>query len=108
MRTPLEVMTPTETTDAYGQTTSTYAVVATVFAAINEASAEEKRNHLQQSQIVTHRIRTRWHPNIDHRTRLRTMTSTGGMAVVYWDVVTVINWQERREFMDIVARQVIA
>lgn len=107
MRTPLEVMNPTETTDEYGQSTSTYSVVATVFAAINQASADERRNHAQLNQVVTHTIRTRWHPNISHRTRLRTVANSGGMSVTTWDVVSVINWQERREYLDIVARQVI-
>jgi SPP1 family predicted phage head-tail adaptor len=108
LRTPLEVMTPTEATDAYGQSTSTYAVVATVFAAVNEASADEKMNHRQMNQVITHRIRARWHPDITHKTRLRTVANTAGMSVTAWDVVSVINWQERREYMDIVCRQVIA
>jgi head-tail adaptor len=58
--------------------------------------------------VITHRIRARWHPDITHKCRLRTVANTAGMSVTAWDVVSVINWQERREYMDIVCRQVIA
>lgn len=107
MRTPLEILTPTEAVDTYGQSTSTYTVGDTVFAAINEASADEKMNHRQMNAVVTHRIRLRWHPSITHKTRLRTVANQAGMAVTAWDVVSVINWQERREYLDCVCRQVI-
>lgn len=107
MRTPLRIQLPTETTDEYGQVTSSYANDDVVFAAVNEASAEERMNHRQQNQLITHRIRTRWHPNINHRTRLQTIANVNGMSVTTWEVVTAINWQERREYLDLVCRQVV-
>lgn len=108
MRTPLRILMPSETTDEYGQTTASYVQDDIVFAAVNEASAEEKLNHRQQNQVVSHRIRTRWHPNINHRTRLQTQASGSGMTQTTWEVVTAINWQERREYLDLVCRQVVA
>lgn len=107
MRTPLSIRMPVESVDEYGQTTVSYTIDDTIFAAVNEASAEEKMNHRQQNQLVTHRIRTRWHPNIQHRTRLQTVANTGGMTVRTWEVVTAINWQERREYLDLVCREVV-
>jgi len=107
MRTPLSIRMPVESVDEYGQTTVTYQTDSTIFAAVNEASAEEKMNHRQQNQLVTHRIRTRWHPLITHRTRLQMVSSDAGVASRTWEVVTAINWQERREYLDLVCREVV-
>lgn len=107
MRTPLRIQLPTSTTDEYGQAVTSYTNDIVIFAAVNEASADEKMNHRQQNQVVTHRIRTRWTDLINHRTRLQTIANAAGMSVTTWEVVTVINWQERREYLDLVCRQVV-
>jgi len=108
MRTPLTIYNPTDTTDEFGQVTSTKTSAgATVFAAINEASADERMNHRQLNQVVTHRIRCRWHPDITHRTQLRTVATEQGKATATWEVVTCIDWQERRQYLDLVCRQIV-
>lgn len=108
MRTPLAIYNPTDSVDEFGQVTSTKTTsTGTIFAAINEASAEEKSNHRQLNQTVTHRIRCRWHPDITHRTQLRTVATEQGKAITTWEVVTAIDWQERRQYLDLVCKQVI-
>jgi len=108
MRTPLQIFNPTDATDEFGQVNSTKTVGgAVVFAAINEATADERMNHRQLNQVVTHRIRCRWHPDISHRSQLRTVASEQGMATATWEVVTAVNWQERRQYLDLACRQVV-
>lgn len=107
MRTPLQIFTPNESKDEFGQVTVTYSGIGVVFAAVNEATSEERMNHAQLNQTVTHRIRCRWHPSINHRTQLQTVASEAGMAQTTWEVVTAVNWQERRQYLDLVCRQVI-
>lgn len=111
MRTPLEVVSKTETIDNYGQANTTFGGASSgfiVFAAVNEATAAEQQNHHQLSQIVTHRIRTRWHPSIDHRSQFRTVATEAGTTSRRWDVVTVIDWQERRQYLDCMCREIVA
>ena len=108
MRTPLAVYNATDSTDEFGQVTSSKTTTTlTVFAAINEASADERMNHRQLNQTVTHRIRCRWHPDITHRTQLRTVASAEGKTTATWEVVTAVDWQERRQYLDLMCRQVI-
>ena len=108
MRTPLAVYNPTDSTDEFGQVTSSKATsTLTVMAAINEATAEERMNHRQLNQIVTHKIRTRWHPDITHRSQLRTVAQEQGKVQTTWEVVTAIDWQERRQYLDLVCRQIV-
>lgn len=108
MRTPLQIYNPILSVDEFGQPIESSATQnQVVFCAVNEASAEEKTNHRALNQTVTHRIRTRWHPNITHRTQLRTLAASNGMDVATWEVITAVNWQERREYLDLVCRQVI-
>lgn len=110
MRTPLEVLTRTTTIDAYGQanlSAGTPGVGFIVFASINEATAAEQMNHRQLNGVVSHRIRTRWHPSINHRSQFRTVATEAGTVSRRWEVVTVVDWQERRQFLDCMCREIV-
>ena len=111
MRTPLEVVTRTETIDNYGQSTLSAGTAGSgfiVFAAINEASATESMNHKQLAGVITHRIRTRWHPSITHRSQFRTVSTEAGTVSRRWEIVSVIDWQERREYLDCMCREIVS
>jgi len=110
MRTPLELLGASTATDEYGQPVRTVNAAGSgtvLFAAINEASAEEKTQHRQLNQVVTHRIRMRWNPIISHRSQLRTVSDEQGMVSRTWEVVTVVDWQERRQYLDLMCREIV-
>jgi head-tail adaptor len=110
LRTPLEVISRTETIDNYGQSNLSAGTAGSgfvVFAAVNEASAAEQMNHKQLNQVVTHRIRTRWHPSINHRSQFRTVATEAGTTSRRWEVVSVVDWQERRQFLDCMCREIV-
>ena len=108
MRTPLEHMSTPTTTDEYGQPVRTSTASGVImFAAINDASAEEKMNHRALNQTVTHRIRMRWHPNVTHRSQFRTVSTEQGMLQRTWEVVTAVDWQERRQYLDLLCREIV-
>jgi len=110
MRTPLELLGASTSTDEYGQPVRTVNAAGSgtvLFAAINDASADEKMNHRQMNQTVTHRIRMRWNPIISHRSQLRTVSDEQGMVSRTWEVVTVVDWQERRQYLDLMCREIV-
>jgi head-tail adaptor len=110
MRTPLELLGTPTTVDEYGQPVRTANAAGSgtmLFAAINEASADEKTQHRQLNQVVTHRIRMRWNPIISHRSQLRTVSDEQGMVSRTWEVVTVVDWQERRQYLDLMCREIV-
>jgi SPP1 family predicted phage head-tail adaptor len=110
MRTPLELLGTPTTVDEYGQPVRTANAAGSgtvLFAAINDASADEKMNHRQMNQTVTHRIRMRWHPTVSHRSQLRTVSDEQGMVSRTWEVVTVVDWQERRQYLDLLCREIV-
>lgn len=109
MRTPLNILGTSTATDEYGQPIRTVdeGDKTPIFAAVNDASADEKMNHRQMNQTVTHRIRMRWHPSVTHRTQLRTIAAEQGMVARTWEVVTVVDWQERRQYLDLMCREIV-
>ncbi len=110
MRTPLELLGASTSTDEYGQPVRTVNAAGSgtvLFAAINEASADEKTQHHQLNQVVTHRIRMRWNPIISHRSQLRTVSDEQGMVSRTWEVVTAVDWQERRQYLDLMCREIV-
>gem|GEM_PF-2540120 len=109
MRTPLQILGTSTATDEYGQPIRTVneGDKTLLFAAINDASADEKMNHRQMNQTVTHRIRMRWHPSVNHRTQLRTVSDEQGMVSRTWEVVTAVDWQERRQYLDLMCREIV-
>lgn len=110
MRTPLELLGTPTTVDEYGQPVRTANAAGSgtvLFAAINDASADEKMNHRQMNQTVTHRIRMRWHPTVSHRSQLRTVSDEQGAVSRTWEVVTAVDWQERRQYLDLMCREIV-
>lgn len=109
MRTPLNILGTSTATDEYGQPIRTVdeGDKTLIFAAVNDASADEKTNHRALNQIITHRIRMRWHPSVTHRTQLRTIAAEQGMVARTWEVVTVVDWQERRQYLDLMCREIV-
>jgi len=108
LRTPLRVYSKLYATDEYGQTSASYTAGGTVFCSVNEATAEEKINHRALNQVVTHKIRMRWNDIVLHTSQLKTLQTTDGMSTKTWEVITVINFQERREFLDCVCMEIVA
>lgn len=111
IRTPLEVFNPSETVDDYGQVNRATPAAGTgtiIFAAIQEATATEQMNHRQLDGVITHKIRTRWHPSVSHRSQFRTVANESGMVSRRWEVVSVVDWQERRQWLDCMCREIVA
>ena len=110
MRVALELMVTTTALDTYGQPIRTVSAPGTgtiLFAEVSDASASERAQHKQLNQVVTHRIRMRWHPDVNHRSQLQTVSTEGGMTRRVWEIVTVTNWRERREFIDCMAAEIV-
>mgnify|MGYP003338386999 CR=1 FL=1 len=110
MRVALELMPASTALDSYGQPIRTIGAAGTgtiLFAEISDATATERANHKQLDQVVSHRIRMRWHPDVSHRSQLQTVATAGGMTRRAWEIVTVTNWRERREFIDCMAVEIV-
>ena len=110
MRVALELMVATTTLDTYGQPIRTVSAAGTgtiLFAEISDATPSERMNHKQLDQTVSHRLRMRWHPDVTHRSQLQTVSTEGGMTRRVWEIVTVTNWRERREFIDCMAMEIV-
>ena len=110
MRVALELLGATTTLDTYGQPIRTVNAAGTgtiLFAEISDATPSERMNHKQLDQVVTHRIRLRWNPNVSHRSQLQTVSTEGGMIRRVWEIVTVTDWRERREFLDCMATEIV-
>jgi len=110
MRVALELMVATTALDTYGQPIRTVSAAGTgtiLFAEISDATPSERMNHKQLDQTVSHRLRMRWHPDVTHRSQLQTVSTEGGMTRRVWEIVTVTNWRERREFIDCMAMEIV-
>jgi head-tail adaptor len=49
----------------------------------------------------------RWHPTVSHRSQLRTVSDEQGTISRTWEVVTVVDWQERRQYLDLMCREIV-
>lgn len=110
MRVALELMPATTALDSYGQPIRTVGAAGTgiiLFAEVMDATPSERMNHKQLDQVVTHKLRMRWHPDVTHRSQLQTVSTSGGMTRRAWEIVTVTNWRERREFLDCMAVEIV-
>jgi head-tail adaptor len=110
MRVALELLGASTALDTYGQPIRTVNAAGTgtiLFAEISDATPSERMNHKQLDQTVSHRLRMRWHPDVTHRSQLQTVSTAGGMTRRVWEIVTVTDWRERREFLDCMATEIV-
>lgn len=94
----ITIQARTETVDSMGASVVTWANLATVWAAIWPVSANELIQNAQQTMIISHRIRIRYRSDILASYRIQFGTR-------YFHIVSIINPNEKREWLDIMAKE---
>jgi len=95
----ITVQYPTETADNVGGFTTTWNDLATIWAAIWPTSARELIQSMSNVMEITHRIRIRYRDDILHNYRI-------SFGTRYFNIVSIINPNERNQWLDIMAKEV--
>lgn len=66
----VQLQSPTDSTDSYGQPTRTWATYATVWAQILPASADESQIANQQGVTITHKVAIRYRADVTVEDRI--------------------------------------
>lgn len=98
---PVQIQTRTTTTDAEGNSVATWTTTATVWAAINPLSTQERIQAGQLEEDISHVLTIRYPAAITHESRI-----LYGMRV--FDVRTVLNVGEANAVLEVacVERQI--
>ena len=98
MRSQITVQSATQTRDAHGGATETFAEFVTTWAEINPLTAREFVSGNQITQDVSHRIRMRYYPGV-----------TPSMRILFgarvFNIHSVINANERNKFMELLVKE---
>lgn len=94
----MSIQSPTQTADGMGGWTTTYATVATVWAAVWPTSAKETLKAGQTSMEITHRIRIRYRAGVDPSYRILFGTR-------YFSIMSIINVGERGEWLELLCKE---
>jgi SPP1 family predicted phage head-tail adaptor len=97
----IELQAMTKTPDGQGGFNSTWNTLDTVWAAIWPTSASERIQGNQPTMTISHRIRIRYRANVKASMRIKFGTR-------YFSIVSIINPEERRELLDIMAKETTA
>ena len=90
----------TKVSDSMGGFTSTWVDAATVWAAIWPTSAAELVQSMQTDMVISHRIRIRFRSVLRPSWRIKFGTR-------YFNIVSIINPNEKNEYLDIMAREAV-
>lgn len=96
----ITIQSPTQVADGMGGWTTTYATVATVWAAVWPVSAKETLKAGQTAMEITHRIRIRYRAGIDASYRVLFGTR-------YLAIVSIINQNESGEWLDLLCMETL-
>ena len=94
------IQVPTKAADGMGSFTITWSDLATVWAAIWPKGAKEVVQSMQTSMEVSHRIRVRFRRPFRPDWRLK-------FGDRYFNIVSVINPNERNEWLDLMCKEVL-
>ena len=89
-----------KTSDGMGGETSTWGRLNSCWAAIWPVSAKEIKSDSQIMGVVSHRVRIRYRKGIDNTFRVNFNNR-------YFNVVSVINPDEDREWLDLMCNEVV-
>ncbi len=95
------ILSPTSTQNGAGETVTTYAAIATVWAQVRQQSAMESIRNADTTAQATYAIRIRWRPDVTEKCRLR-------YAGRDLEISKVIEGWERKVELQIVAHEVRA
>jgi SPP1 family predicted phage head-tail adaptor len=82
-----------------GGTTNVYTAEDTVYAAIWPTSAKEQKQAAAPQMTITHQIRIRYYEGLSASWRIKYGTR-------YFSIVSIIDFEERRIYMDLLCREV--
>lgn len=99
MRERVTIQAATQTANALGETTLSWADVSTVWASVNGVSANEALQYGQQSTTVTHRVRMRYQSTLTSQNRL---VWRGRIL----NIVSLLEYQNRSEHVATCEEQV--
>jgi len=100
----IKIQVKTQTSDEMGGFTETWSDLATIWAAIWPTSAAEFIRSDQATMESTHRIRIRYQRfEIKPSHRIKFTDTVGGDR--YFNIVSIINPNERQEWLDIMAKE---
>lgn len=94
----VEIQAQTKVSDGMGGWTVSYSTLATVWAAIWDATASEVNAANQTSLVITHRIRIRYRSAFKSAWRLK-------FGNRYFAIVSVVNKNEKNEYLDIMCKE---
>jgi SPP1 family predicted phage head-tail adaptor len=95
-----------ESQEATGEVTWSWADVAEVWASVEPIAGREYFAAAQVSSEVNTRIRLRYRPGLNEKLRVVFISEPGSPGLVhYYDVLSVINWQERDREVHLMCRQ---
>ena len=98
LRHRVSIQTESTAVDTYGEPTASWSTDATVWASIEPTSGNEVDIGEGQAGIITHRIFMRYTANATPKKRLLFGSRVFG-------IVTVLNHEERNEFMQLECRE---
>jgi len=88
----------TKVSDGMGHFTETWTDAAAVWAAIWPTSAKETVQSMQTDMVISHRIRIRYRSVLRPSWRIK-------FAFRYFNIVSIINPNEKNEYLDIMAKE---
>lgn len=100
LRHRITIQEETATPDGMGGETLAWGDQCTLWAAIWPLSAKESLGSMKLELKVTHRVRIRYRPGITSKNRIK-------MGVRFFDIVSLINYEERNVTLDFLTNEVI-
>lgn len=94
----IEIQAPTRAGDGMGGFAETYSTICTVWAALWPTSASEMVKSMQQTMEISHRIRIRYRSALRSSWRIKFENR-------YFNVVSIINPNERNEWLDLMCKE---
>ena len=101
----ITIQSKTSTDDEMGGFVDTWADLQIVWAAIWPVSAAELIRSMQATMEVTHRIRIRY-PRFELKPSYRIKFKDTVQGDRYFNIVSIVNPNERQEWLDIIAKEV--
>lgn len=96
----ITIQYPARVSDNMGSFTETWTDTGTVWAAMWPVSANEQIQSMQNSMVVTHKIRIRYRSVLSPGWRLK-------FGNRYFNIVGIVNPNEKNEYLDIMAKEAI-
>ena len=97
----IDIQQQSTTQDSYGEAVDTWTnLYSSVYASIEDMKAREFYSGEKLNSEITHKIRIRYKASILPKMRVKFGTR-------YFNIETIVNWQERNIFLDIMCKELI-